>query len=82
VAIVGLSGNSSVGFESSLIEVDATTTLLGGFFVSVFQLTSMVGWMVGASARRFLSHGLSTPFNLPPAFESSDGRNLRLGASL
>jgi len=76
------SGNRSVGFDILLLKVRIVTLFFGGFFYARSFSSLHGGLGGGASAHRFLWRGLLTPFNLPPVFRSSDGRNLSIGAFL
>jgi len=74
--MVAASGYSSVGFSSLFTMVRIVTIFFGGFFYARSFSSLHGGLGEGASARRFLWRGIPIPFNLPPVFGISDGRNL------
>jgi len=72
--------NSLIGFDIPLTLVRIVTIFIGGFFYAR-SFSSLYGGLDGrASARRFLGSGMSIPFNPPPEFDISDGRNNYQGA--
>jgi len=78
----GIAAIVAVGFCSLFTSVRMVTTFVGGFFYARSFSSLYGGLSGGASARCFLGSSLQTPFNLPPVFCSSDGRNNYQGASL